>query len=122
LTFALGGHEHLPPSAPPDFIVHAVDNPTLELNDKDIAAGRALSVQCAFCHGVGLQSTGTPGPDLRESAIALDLTRLTDLLKSGVLIQQGMPRFEYLTDEQIRQIYIYIRAKSREALRNAAER
>lgn len=116
LTFALDGDKTLPPSTPPDFTVHAVDDPSLKLNEADVLAGRALSVQCAACHGVGLQATGTPGPDLRESQIALNLDSFSELLKSGALIEQGMPRFQNLTDEQIRQLHAYIRAKAREAL------
>jgi quinohemoprotein ethanol dehydrogenase len=116
LTFALDGNKKLPPAVPPDFTVHALDDPALKINEGDVAAGRALSVQCAACHGVGLQATGTPGPDLRESGIALKLDSFSELLKSGALIQQGMPRFDHLTDEQIRQLHAYIRAKAREAL------
>jgi len=116
LTFAMGGDKTLPPKSPPDFTVHALDDPTYKLDEADVVAGRALSVQCAACHGVGLQSTGTPGPDLRESAIALKLDSFTTLLKSGALLEQGMPRFQQLTDEQIRQLYAYVRAKAREAL------
>lgn len=116
LTFAIGGTKSLPPSPPPDFTVHALDDPALRLDEADVAAGRALSIQCAACHGVGLQSTGTPGPDLRESAIALDLGSFGELLKSGLLIERGMPRFEALTDTQVRQLHAYIRAKAREAL------
>jgi quinohemoprotein ethanol dehydrogenase len=63
-----------------------------------------------------LQSTGTPGPDLRESAIALDLGSFGTLLKQGPLMERGMPRFEMLTDEQIRQLHAYIRAGAREVL------
>jgi quinohemoprotein ethanol dehydrogenase len=116
LTFALNADKKLPPSAPPDFTVHALDDPALKLDEADVAAGRALSVQCAACHGVGLQATGTPGPDLRESAVALDLASFGQLLKSGALIEQGMPRFQNLTDEQIRQLHAYIRAQARVAL------
>ena len=121
LTFALGGDKTLPPSAPPDFTVHALDNPALKLNEEHVAAGRALSVQCAACHGVGLQATGTPGPDLRESAIALNLDSFSTLLKTGALLEQGMPRFQMLTDDQIRDLYAYIRARAREALGKRAK-
>ena len=65
---------------------------------------------------MGFHSAGAPGPDLRESAIALDLPSMTTLLKQGTLLERGMPRFEYLTDEQIRQLHAYIRARAREAL------
>ena len=116
LTFAIGGDKSLPPSPPPDFTVHALDDPALTLDEDDVLAGRALSVQCAACHGVGLQATGTPGPDLRESAIALDLDSFRALLQSGPLMSRGMPRFENLTEDQIRQLHAYIRANAREAL------
>ena len=43
------------------------------------------------------------------------------MLKSGALMDQGMPRFEKLTDELIRQIYSYIRAKAREQLGTRAK-
>ncbi|MBB4856705.1 quinohemoprotein ethanol dehydrogenase [Novosphingobium chloroacetimidivorans] len=116
LTFALDGKAALPASPAATFKVAALDDPALTLNEADVAAGRGLSIQCAACHGVGLQSTGTPGPDLRESGIALKLDTFKELLKSGALMEQGMPRFENLTDEQIRQLHAYVRAKAREAL------
>ena len=63
-----------------------------------------------------MQSTGTPGPDLRESAIALQLDSLASYLKIGRL-ERGMPRFDTLTDEQVRQLHAYIRSRARDALR-----
>lgn len=116
LTFALDGKAAIPASPPRDMKVHALDDPKLVLNEADVAAGRALSVQCAACHGVGFHSAGAPGPDLRESALALDLASLSTLLKQRPLLERGMPRFEYLTDAQIRQLHAYIRARAREAL------
>ncbi|MBU6267091.1 MAG: PQQ-dependent dehydrogenase, methanol/ethanol family [Sphingomonadales bacterium] len=116
LTFALGGKAGLKKEPGPSFKVAAVDDPALVLNEADVKAGRELSVQCAACHGAGFHSTGTPGPDLRESGIALSLDSLATLLKSGALMERGMPRFEYLTDDQIRGLHAYIRAKAREVL------
>ncbi len=116
LTFAIDGKAKLPPTPPRDMKVHAVDDPQLVLNEADIAAGRSLSVQCAACHGVGFQSAGAPGPDLRESGIALQLGSFRQLLKSGALIERGMPKFDRLTDAQIRQLHAFIRAKAREEL------
>jgi quinohemoprotein ethanol dehydrogenase len=116
LTFALDGKAKLAPSPPPDKTVHALDDPALKLDEADVKAGWALSVRCAACHGVGMQSTGTPGPDLRESGIALKLDSLNQLLRSGALMERGMPRFEMLSDTEIRQLHAYIRARSREAL------
>lgn len=116
LTFALDGKAALPAGEPARFTVAALDDPALKLSEADVAAGRGLSIQCAACHGVGLHATGTPGPDLRESGIALKLDSFSQLLKSGALMEQGMPRFETLTDAQIRQLHAYIRAKAREGL------
>jgi quinohemoprotein ethanol dehydrogenase len=116
LTFAIGGTARLAPTPGPDMTVHALDDPSLVLSEADVQAGKGLSVQCAACHGIAFQATGTPGPDLRESAIALRLDTLTQLLRSGALMERGMPKFDKLTDEQIRQIHAYLRAKAREAL------
>jgi quinohemoprotein ethanol dehydrogenase len=116
LTFAIGGTAKLAPTPGPDMKVHAVDDPKLVLNEADVQAGKQASVACAACHGIGMQATGTPGPDLRESGIALDLGSFTQLLRSGALMQNGMPKFDKLTDDQIRQIHSYIRAKAREQL------
>ena len=116
LTFALGENGELPEGVGPSMEVNALDDPDLVLDEADVAAGRALSVRCAACHGVGMHATGTPGPDLRESAIALDLDAFSALLKEGTLLERGMPRFEMLSDEEIRQLHAYIRARAREAL------
>jgi quinohemoprotein ethanol dehydrogenase len=116
LTFVLNGKAKLPPTAPPDMKIHALDNPRLVLREADVATGRKLSIQCAACHGIGLHSTGTPGPDLRESSIALNLNSLRTVLKEGPLMEQGMPRFEGLEEQEIRQLYAYIRSRARDAL------
>ncbi|PEQ11137.1 PQQ-dependent dehydrogenase, methanol/ethanol family [Novosphingobium sp. PC22D] len=116
LTFAVGGEQELAPSPPATLKVAALDDPDLRISDADVAVGRALSVRCAACHGVGFHSAGTPGPDLRESGIALDLGTFGQLLRSGALIERGMPRFDTLSDAEIRQLHAYIRAKAREAL------
>ena len=116
LTFALGEKGELPEGIPASMEINALDDPELVLDEADIAAGRALSERCAACHGVGFHSPGTPGPDLRESSIALNLQTFGKLLKEGTLLERGMPRFEMLSDEEIRQLHSYIRARAREVL------
>ena len=116
LTFVIDGKGKLEPMPGRDMKVHAVDDPAIVISEADVAAGRALSVRCAACHGVGFQAAGTPGPDLRESAIALDLASFSQLLKTGALMERGMPRFDMLKDDEIRQLHAYIRAKAREKL------
>ncbi len=116
LTFALDGKAALPPSAPRDLAVHAVDNPSFAPNPKDVAVGHAMFIACAPCHGRDLVATGGPGPDLRESHIALDPNAMWTVVHDGALLQHGMPPFPMVTHEQVMQIYAYIRATAREAL------
>jgi len=116
LTFVLDGEATLAPTPPPDMTVHALDDPALVLDEDDVRAGRALWIRCASCHGVGLQSTGTPGPDLRESSLSLRLDAFKHLVENGRM-ERGMPRFDTLTDEQIRQLHAYVRARARDILR-----
>jgi quinohemoprotein ethanol dehydrogenase len=116
LTFAIDGNAMLPPSPAPDQTVHARDNPTVQIKASDVDIGHDLFRACAPCHGLNLVSGGAPAPDLRESALALDPQALYSVVHDGALIQQGMPRFEDLTREQILQVYAYIRAGARNAL------
>jgi quinohemoprotein ethanol dehydrogenase len=116
LTFALDGKAVLPPSLPRNFAVHAVDDRSFNPNPKDVAMGHALFIACAPCHGRDLISTGAPGPDLRESRIALDPNALWTIVHDGALIEHGMPRFATFTHDQVMQIYAYIRATARETL------
>jgi quinohemoprotein ethanol dehydrogenase len=117
LTFSLDGKAALPPTPPPDMKVHAVDDPSIQISDADVAAGRALvNSVCVACHGLNLAATGSPAPDLRESRIALSEESLWTVLHEGTLLPRGMPRFETLTREQVRQIHAYIRTGAREVL------
>lgn len=117
LIFRLDGSRKLPPSPPAVSTVNAVDDPALQIREEDVTAGEVLfAMRCAVCHGLHLQSAGSPGPDLRESGIALSLESMYTVLHDGTLLERGMPRFEELTREQVRQIHGYIRAGAREVL------
>ncbi len=115
LTFALDGKAVLPPSAPPTLRVDALDDPSVQLKEADIAAGHALYLACAACHGRDLVSSGGPAPDLRESKIALNPDSFWSVVHDGALIQRGMPRFETFTREQTMQLFGYIRSGARQA-------
>jgi len=116
LTFALDGKATLPPSAPRDTTLHALDKPSYKINAADVAAGHDLFIACAACHGRNLVSPGAPGPDLRESQAALDSDSLWTIVHGGALIEHGMPQFANFSRQQIDDIYAYIRAGAREAL------
>jgi quinohemoprotein ethanol dehydrogenase len=116
LTFAIGGKAVLPPSPPPDFVVHAVDDPAIKIKKQDAAAGQQFYMYCMVCHGRDLVSSGAPAPDLRESRIALDPDAFWNVLHNGALIEYGMPRFDMLSQQQAMDIWVYIRQGARDAL------
>jgi quinohemoprotein ethanol dehydrogenase len=120
LTFALDAKAALPAMAPPTMAVRALDVPNLKLDPAEVAAGHALYLNCALCHGTNLVAAGGPGPDLRESAVALDPDSLWSVVHDGALLRNGMPRFDMFTRAQLMQIYAYIRSGAREALAKQA--
>ena len=115
LVFALDGEASLPAVLKADTSVNAVDDPTMVLDEADVKAGANLYVTCSLCHGKDAVAGGT-APDLRESQIVLDANAFRSVVHDGALLQNGMPRFDDLSDAQLRQLRAYIRAKAREAL------
>ncbi len=117
LSFSLDGKATLPPTPPRDLTVHAVDDPSIVIDAADVGPGGAqFNLMCSSCHGMHLRSAGAPGPDLRESSVALSEASMWVVLHDGALLSRGMPRFQTLTKQQVRQIHAYIRAGAREVL------
>ncbi|HEX7871603.1 MAG TPA: PQQ-dependent dehydrogenase, methanol/ethanol family [Sphingobium sp.] len=115
LSFAVGGTKKLPASPPRDMKVTALDDPSIVLDEKAIAAGREMSFVCGACHGMAFRGAGAPGPDLRESALALSEDAFYQVVQEGALSERGMPRFP-LGKPQIHNLWSYLRATAREAL------
>ncbi len=117
LTFALDGAARLPAGAPRDFSVHALDDPTLTLEDAAVTAGaQSYQRHCSACHGQALQSAGSPAPDLRESGRALHWESFRSVLRDGLLLPKLMPRFAELPADEMRSLFMYVRAEARHAL------
>lgn len=116
ITFALGGDKTLPPSPPRDMKVHALDDPAVVIDEAAVKAGQSLYVQCMACHGHNLVGAGSPAPDLRESGVALTEDGLWTVVHEGALVERGMPSFPHMSREEVRAIYMFIRARAREAL------
>ncbi len=115
LTFALGGTKKLPKSPPRDMRVRAVDDPSIILDEKAVSAGSGMTFMCGACHGMQFHAGGAPGPDLRESALALSEDNLWEVVHNGSLKERGMPAFPMLGRPQIHQLWSALRAASREA-------
>jgi quinohemoprotein ethanol dehydrogenase len=117
LTFTLDGKATLPASAPQDFTVHAVDDSALQLPESAVKAGAGLfTLNCGGCHGLNVVSAGPPGPDLRESHLALNRDSFQRVVHDGILVSRGMPAFAELDASQLDEIFAYIRARARAAI------
>ncbi len=116
LTFALGGTKKLPSSPPRDMKVYAVDDPSIILDEAAVKAGQGMTFMCGACHGMQFHSGGAPGPDLRESALALSEENFWQVVHEGALKERGMPSFPMLGRAQVHQLWSSLRAASREVL------
>ncbi|AUW60034.1 PQQ-dependent dehydrogenase, methanol/ethanol family [Sphingobium sp. SCG-1] len=110
LTFALDGKKALPPAlaAPPK--IRPVDpgyraNPALE---RQGAGYYALA--CGTCHGSGGAAAGT-APDLRISLATQSEETFLAIVREGVLMPQGMPRFQDMPENWVLAIRQYLRAR-----------
>ncbi len=116
LTFALGKTAVLPPTAPPDSTLHPVNDPSFVIDNEQAAAGAKLyHSSCFTCHGARLESTGSIAPDLRESGLASVWEAFRSLLHSGALASAGMPKYDELSDKDLKAIFMYIRHGARAA-------
>ncbi|PZQ21508.1 MAG: PQQ-dependent dehydrogenase, methanol/ethanol family [Sphingopyxis macrogoltabida] len=114
LTFAIGGKAALPPTPPPDFTVNAIDVPGVVIDPAKVEKGAIYyAFACGACHGAELHSAGT-APDLRESGMAADYASFAQVVQGGALQARGMPKVD-IGDEDLRNIYQYIRWSAREA-------
>jgi quinohemoprotein ethanol dehydrogenase len=86
------------------------------LDPAQAAGGKAMFLACAACHGKQLVSAGAPGPDLRESAIALDKEAFRAVVMDGVLMDKGMPRIPYFDAAKVEMIRQYVRQGQRAAV------
>jgi len=114
LTFALDGTDRLPAKTtqPAPF----QDDPAFRVDPAKAAAGNGtFMLRCVGCHGFQAIAGGA-APNLLRSPIPLDFGALKSVLHDGVLLQNGMPKFEELTDEQIAQIQHFIRQRAREEI------
>lgn len=120
LTFRLDGTAKLPETPPPYFGVEPIYDPAFPIDEASAARGRELwNRNCAICHTPGSGSANWP--DLRESAMAHDLETLRSIVQQGALAWRGMPMFDELTDDQVRDIHMAVHWYSRQAAQGKSE-
>ncbi len=110
LTFALDGEATLPPRTVVD--LQKPEDPDYEPMPELEEAGRELyGGMCATCHGYKAVAGGR-APDLRYSPMQLDADMFEAVVQDGALLSAGMPRFGFLSDEDIEAIRQYVRAQA----------
>ena len=62
-------------------------------------------------HGVGAVASGG-APDLRASAVPFDAESFREVVKGGILLDRGMPRFPEMSEPKLDALRHYIRAQA----------
>lgn len=113
VVYALDASGELP-IAPKSPLPIPVDDPALKIDTSLAKAGGQLfNSGCQSCHGYSAVAGGL-APDLRASQLALSPDRFRAVLKDGLLEQRGMPKYNDLTDREVKELYMYIRHRARE--------
>ena len=115
LVFALNGKAELP-TTPPPMQVTPLDDPSFAIAPESVDAGKGLYIKhCAMCHGPGAVAAGGT-PDLRASAVVLNLEATSDIIIAGQRVLRGMPQFDEMDKPQVEAIQHYIRDRARKDL------
>jgi quinohemoprotein ethanol dehydrogenase len=118
LTFALDANTALPP-------VQRLQRPIIDVPEFKVdAAKAAIGAQvfygdCFVCHGEQLRAGGA-APDLRKSAVPLDVNGLAAVVRDGALRARGMPAHEQLTMAEIEGLQHFIRMTARRDLQSGS--
>jgi quinohemoprotein ethanol dehydrogenase len=113
LTFSLDGEAVLPDER--GQVLEIPEDPDFVSDPESEERGVMLFGQrCSVCHGFRAVSVGAAA-DLRKSQIVRSLDAFTAVLKEGLLEARGMPRFDELNDQQIKDIRQYIRFEANNA-------
>ncbi len=114
IAFSLEGSKELPKLAPRSYAVPLIV-PDFAVNDSMVAAGQAMYVgSCVSCHGHGVIAKGM-APDLRASAVPLNITSFADVVRNGSRTNKAMPKFKDISDQQLIALMHFIRQKANEA-------
>ncbi|MFC7500077.1 PQQ-dependent dehydrogenase, methanol/ethanol family [Enterovirga sp. GCM10030262] len=110
LTFALDGKATLPPKVP--YKAVAVADPDFRPDPVVAKQGEHIfNIRCSVCHGGGAIAGGT-APDLRTSGAILSEDTMTAIIHDGILVPNGMPRFEEMSAEDREAIRQYLRMRA----------
>ena len=115
LSFSLEGEKELKRVETGRYQLDLVDLSDIEIDEKLALTGMELyhSAPCGSCHGGQGNNSGSGAPDLRESISLTDFETFKSLTKDGLLVDNGMPKFDDLADNEINAIYEYLRQRTK---------
>ncbi len=123
VAFALDGKAEVPTQAAPE-VAKAIVDENFKVDETKAAAGAGVyaSHLCIACHGAGAVSGGVKAPDLRGSPVLTTGHEqiFKDILNGGALMQNGMPKYPTLTDEDMDSLRHYIRKQAQEGAQPGA--
>ncbi|WP_313805928.1 PQQ-dependent dehydrogenase, methanol/ethanol family [Sphingobium sp.] len=109
LTFALDGKKVLPATSANGAAAY---RPTLVMDPALAQAGEGIySAKCRMCHGLNMAAAGA-APDLRQSPAIDDAGTFAEIVRKGMLKEQGMPAFQ-LSDAELQALRHYAARQSR---------
>jgi quinohemoprotein ethanol dehydrogenase len=117
VALSLQGNTVLPPSPPPG-LPTPLPLPDFGV-DQELADQGRLEFEdtCSRCHGPGVIAAGM-APDLRASAAVRSAALFEDIVRNGSRAENGMPRYDHLSDEQLLTLRHYIRQRAESALQD----
>lgn len=109
ITFSLEGKVNIP-TQPKPFFPKPLSFPSFIVDEDRATKGARLyyGYSCSGCHG-GSGISGGMAPDLRASPICTDSVAFKSIVKHGIKLDEGMPNYEKLTDEDLLNLRHYIR-------------
>jgi len=120
MTFSLDGDAVIPPQPAPAFAKPILDEKfEIDAKKADAGAGVFAGNLCVACHGGGAVA-GIKAPDLRESPLLLSGNEklFESVVRGGALLDNGMPKFPDLTDEELESIRHFIRRQAHEGVKS----
>ena len=115
IAFSLDGNATVPPQ-PPAGAAQPIPMPQFELDEGLASQGYGeYAMRCTVCHGMDARSPGM-APDLRASPVLASAEAFADVVRDGSRLENGMPVYRHLSDEQLLKIRHYVRQQAESAL------
>ena len=111
LTFMIDGKATLPPPAKAAKPVAQPDRDFRRHASVEMKGAQIFGLRCLSCHGWNAVAGGS-APDLRVSAVLQSQEVFRSVVRDGALVDNGMPKFPELQDEDMAALRQYLRGRA----------